>query len=544
MDINPEIEMPDPSELFSFTSGRFVENEEHELAQRYREFDFNELARRAARAVQADRCLSIEKFPDGLYNRILLLTMDNGKEVVAKIPNPNAGRPHFTIASEVATMKFAREVLSTDLPQVYDWSSRAQDTPVGAEFILMEKVHGVELQQLWPKMTTEERWEVVKAVAAYQESWASVTFEQYGSLYFAEDFEGENIPALVYTDEKGERVEDSRFVIGPSTSREMFDMGRCGIDFDRGPWNLLEEYHAAIGHRELACVQHLPNLQPSSLTLRGPGLYQPTREKKVAALESYLKLLKYALPADRSLGSSHLWHDALHAGNIFVDPDNTSRIVGIIDWQSTDLSPLYFRSHQPPFMEHAGPQLHGLERPVWPPGYDNLKADAMRAADALFWDQTLCSLYRTLIYHRIPKIFKCFDLQKSTSSSLLHTAVRLSIDGEALHMAVACELEQEWETLPGTQGIPFPLPLTATDRENIDEDAMSAAVGIQAMQRIKRRLGRDFPLNGFVLHHKHKRVIDELSEATKEVLAEVEEIRRNLDRLDAEDRGRRSELIF
>ncbi|KAG5961934.1 hypothetical protein E4U56_003607 [Claviceps arundinis] len=544
MDVNPEIEMPDPLELFSFTCGRFVANEEHELAQRYREFNFIELARRAARAVQADRCLSIAKIPDGLYNRILLLTMDNGKEVVAKIPNPNAGRPHLTIASEVATMKFAREVLNTDVPQVYDWSSRAQDTPVGAEFILMEKVHGVELQQLWPEMTTEERWEVVKAIAAYQESWASVTFEKYGSLYFAEDFEGENIPALVYTDEKGRRVEDSRFVIGPSTSREMFDMGRCGIDFDRGPWNSLEEYHAAIGHRELACVQHLPDFYPSSLTLRGPGLYQPTREKKVAALESYLKLLKYVLPADRSLGSSHLWHHAFHAGNIFVDPDNPSQVVGIIDWQSTDLSPLYFRRHQPRFMEHAGPQLHGLERPVWPPEYDNLKGDAMKAADSLFWDQTLCSLYRTLLYHRVPKVFKCFDLQKSNSFLLLTTAVRLSIDGEALHMAVACELEQEWESLPGTQGIPFPLPWTATDRENIYEDAMSVSVGIEAMHRIQKRLGRDFPKNGFVLHHKHKRVIDELFQATKEVLAEVGEIRRELDRSDAKERVRRSEIKF
>jgi hypothetical protein len=32
--------------------------------------------------------------------------MDNGKEVVAKIPNPNCGQPHFTTASEVATMQF------------------------------------------------------------------------------------------------------------------------------------------------------------------------------------------------------------------------------------------------------------------------------------------------------------------------------------------------------------------------------------------------------------------------------------------------------
>jgi hypothetical protein len=32
--------------------------------------------------------------------------MDDGRQVVAKIPNPNAGRPHFTTASEVATMDF------------------------------------------------------------------------------------------------------------------------------------------------------------------------------------------------------------------------------------------------------------------------------------------------------------------------------------------------------------------------------------------------------------------------------------------------------
>lgn len=32
--------------------------------------------------------------------------MDNGIEVFAKLPNPNAGPEHFTIASEVATRHF------------------------------------------------------------------------------------------------------------------------------------------------------------------------------------------------------------------------------------------------------------------------------------------------------------------------------------------------------------------------------------------------------------------------------------------------------
>lgn len=106
MESQPEADILDSAELFNFTRGRFVQNEEHELAQRHRTFNVGELTRRAARAVQADRCIGIKKFPDGMYNRALLLCMDNGKEVVAKIPNPNAGQPHLTTASEVATMRF------------------------------------------------------------------------------------------------------------------------------------------------------------------------------------------------------------------------------------------------------------------------------------------------------------------------------------------------------------------------------------------------------------------------------------------------------
>ncbi|KAG6298268.1 hypothetical protein E4U45_005206 [Claviceps purpurea] len=59
-------------------------------------------------------------------------------------------------------------------------SSRAEETPIGAEYILMEKMEGVELEEVWPEMEIEDRLEVVKAVAAYQLSWASVSFEQYG----------------------------------------------------------------------------------------------------------------------------------------------------------------------------------------------------------------------------------------------------------------------------------------------------------------------------------------------------------------------------
>lgn len=78
------------------------------MARRSIRFNVDELALVAASAVGASACVKFEKYPDGMYNKAFLLTMENGAQVVAKLPNPNVGYPHFTTASEVATMEFVR----------------------------------------------------------------------------------------------------------------------------------------------------------------------------------------------------------------------------------------------------------------------------------------------------------------------------------------------------------------------------------------------------------------------------------------------------
>ncbi|KGY14997.1 hypothetical protein PABG_12111 [Paracoccidioides brasiliensis Pb03] len=50
-------------EFFRFTRGRFIQNEAHEMAQRYIHFDVEELARVGAAAVGAKSCLQVEKYP-------------------------------------------------------------------------------------------------------------------------------------------------------------------------------------------------------------------------------------------------------------------------------------------------------------------------------------------------------------------------------------------------------------------------------------------------------------------------------------------------
>ena len=78
------------------------------MSQRQVRFNIDELARCVAEAIGAESCTNIEKYPDGMYNESMLLSMDSGAHVVAKVPNPNAGLAHFTRASEVATINFVR----------------------------------------------------------------------------------------------------------------------------------------------------------------------------------------------------------------------------------------------------------------------------------------------------------------------------------------------------------------------------------------------------------------------------------------------------
>jgi len=121
------------------------------------------------------------------------------------------------------------------LSEVYAWDSRLEINPVGAEYIIMEKVRGIELEYVWHNLLLQERFEVVKNIASYQEAWYSTSFKQYGSIYFLSDLDQKaNVqPLRTYTN--GIEKEHPEFAVGPSTDREYFDDGRHHVDFDKGP---------------------------------------------------------------------------------------------------------------------------------------------------------------------------------------------------------------------------------------------------------------------------------------------------------------------
>lgn len=225
-----------PDDLFGYASGRWLINDEYQQKQRFVKFDIGSLSRLAASLFgDTTKCARIDKL-EGNFNKAFILTMNDGNEVIAKVPCPNAGPPLFTTASEVATLKFrmyymsalARSLFicglrfrllvrlrtSVRVPEVFAWCSDSAN-PVGAEFIIMEKIPGVALAERWETMKTLERYKVIDQVIETEKELATLKFPAYGSLFLRDSlpdrFQRHPLPPTLDP--------DGLFCIGPSCNR-------------------------------------------------------------------------------------------------------------------------------------------------------------------------------------------------------------------------------------------------------------------------------------------------------------------------------------
>lgn len=97
------------SHYFNYTSGRWLQNERLQLEKRHITFNLSALQQITGQ-ILGTQCVATNKVSEGMFNKVFSLKMADGKEVLARIPNPNAGHPHYVVASEVATLDFVREI--------------------------------------------------------------------------------------------------------------------------------------------------------------------------------------------------------------------------------------------------------------------------------------------------------------------------------------------------------------------------------------------------------------------------------------------------
>lgn len=268
----------------------------------------------------------------------------------------------------------------------------------------------------------------------------------------------------------------------------------------------------------MACVENLASLPKAPLTLCGPGMYLPTRERKLRALRCYLALVPYLLPKDQSIRSSCLWHTDLHVDNIFVDPKEPTRIVSINDWQWSSLAPLFQHLRKPSLLDYEGTKLNGLERPRYPEEKDLAQMDhrAQEDAKALYLQKALAALYRFLIHTQYPLLDRALAFQEAEFFKLLLLPRELLFDGDAQYLARVAELQGSLMELSGVCEANNPRLAFQFSEQEIAEimaDAEAAIAGMDAMIELSETLGNLFPERGLVRHEHY--------EATKDLLRQL-----------------------
>ncbi|RDW61118.1 aminoglycoside phosphotransferase family protein [Aspergillus mulundensis] len=386
------------SDLFRYTSGRWLWDEEQQLRDRFSPFNVSELQNVAARSVGADHCTGIIKLAEGSYNKTFRLTMNNGATAIARIPHPIAGPRYYMTASEVATMDFARTILQIPVPRVFAWSADDSD-PVASEYIIMEEAPGTKLDDVWEGLSLEEKAAVMKDLVVLQKKMASVSFNRYGNLYYADDGVEKAVPVEISGDLPIEvkRSVTHRFVIGPVAERAYWHKERSAMNVDRGPWQHPADFATSVGRRELDWIRKYAVPKPADDPLV-TSASQNSPSRHISLLERYLKVAPYLFPSDPDVVAPHLWHNDLHSANIFVQ---NGRISSVIDWQETWAAPFLFLGRHPRLVAYSGDII--LQPPA---DFNELPPEEKRAIRARMSKSIILYLYEKKIAKEVPLLDK------------------------------------------------------------------------------------------------------------------------------------------
>ncbi|KAE8359194.1 hypothetical protein BDV27DRAFT_149801 [Aspergillus caelatus] len=289
-------------QLFEYTNGRFLVNETSQKARRYANFDVDALCSLASFLPSVSSPISKIDKMEGGFNKVMLMTAENGKEIVAKMP-------------------FPRIVLMDAVPvsNVIAWSSDSS-SPIGSEYILMEKAGGRQL-----------KFGLIRNLARLE-----------GQLAFSES---PGYKKFVYA------------TFRPSTFRRIHH--RTNVT-DLG---------LAFAGRGLAHIQN------STLVPRGPHFGSKDEHTRIldAAMGTIPKLAEH--PIVKPFSRPTLWHGDRHLGNIYICDRDPMNIMSIIDWQFLSVMPAFMQAQWPSFLDPPENYETGIVKPELPPSFHEMDPD-------------------------------------------------------------------------------------------------------------------------------------------------------------------------
>lgn len=171
-----------------------------------------------------------KKLAEGGFNRTFLISMQDGFEMIARIPYLTTEPRNLLVASEVATIDYLRSH-GIPIPEVYGYSSTSQN-PAGTEYIFMEVNPGTNLGDIWYELGETARKTIVRRLVELEARLFSLKFPASGSIYYSRDLDASSDKVGI---DAGTSSSNGSFCIGPDTTLALWFGNRLSLDTFRGP---------------------------------------------------------------------------------------------------------------------------------------------------------------------------------------------------------------------------------------------------------------------------------------------------------------------
>ncbi|KAI2711768.1 hypothetical protein CBS147333_1269 [Penicillium roqueforti] len=360
----------------------------------------------------------------------------------------------------------ASTIAGIPVPKVHAWNNSAEDNAVGAEYIIMEKANGVLLSSQWATMSTDQKRELIQSIIDFERSLIAHSFDMIGSIYYENDLANSKDGCSWKMDEvRSSLIKDH--------------LGNTMID-----------YVHSMASREEDCSKHLSRFPRPEGSFGAPGSYQPTAQAKLDVISDFRKIASFIVPKDATVTKPVLWHTDFHADNIFVDPNNPSKIFAVIDWQSVHVAPLCQQVITPAFLNFNWPKPdEGLCLPSLPDNFQTLSAEEKAKAKVLRTQQLLYKLYEIQSGRQNKDVFRALQYPNVLGSQIISLVSQVLNDGETIIKGQLFQLVEQWRTTVGADGTPCLITFTDDDivQQNLDQEKWEE--GVQLMEDVLEALG-------------------------------------------------------
>lgn len=507
------------AELFNYTSGRWLYNESRRLSERRINFNIAALKQAASSAVGRDvnDVQSLVKIAEGGFNRVLNIRMKAGLDVIARLPY-NITRPiGLAVASEVATIDYLRGK-GLPVPRIYGYNIDPAN-PVGAEYILMEKVQGRPLADEWFNLCETQRIRLLTQVVETELKLFDIAFPGYGSIYYEKDLPKHM--GRINLSSPG--IDDSRFCVGPDVSLQNWFERRDTLDIHRGPAIEPTAVMQRVAEREVSYLQRFGKPRfPYERHYRDITHFEKSNpDTHIENLQLFRKVCPSLVPEEKWLQKPVLRHPDLNPNNIFVSKD--TQITGIIDWQHSCVLPFFLNAGIPNhFANYGDPDSEALNKPQLPTNLDELDEDERERDLELYRKRHLHFYYIGATAKKANQHYQAMMHEGALFRQQIYRDAAAPWEGDNISLrADLVRLAQNWDRLVPS-GSPCPLHFSEEDIEWTLE-AMNKQSEADESMRVLREILVGAGTDGWVSKERYSDALSKAAALKKDAIEDAED---------------------